>query len=129
MAPAINDLTVTSEAARIRLLNRHIGCTVEMLAGPDDLTADDGRFLFIRAADGIEEPCAVVEFERNGRWAIPVSMLHVPGVDHMVQETSAFLLAGRHAPERRLMFVSFELVRSPSNEGESSDGTHNLECT
>jgi hypothetical protein len=95
-----------------------------MLAGPDDLTADRGRLLFIRAGDGINEPTAVVEFQRNGRWAIPISLLHVPDVDHVVQETNAFLIAGRQARERSLMSVSFELVvAQSSDEGERTDGT------
>ena len=111
MAVTINEgPTRMSEAERIKQLRPFIGCPVELLAGPDDLTADCGVFLFIRAGDGDTEPAAVVEFNRNGRWAIPFSMLYVPDYDHVRRETTAFIIAGRSISERQQMGVSFELV-------------------
>jgi len=104
------------ERHRLEQLRDHVGCCIELLAGADDLTADRGIFLFIHAGDGHDEPTAVVEFKRNGRWAIPISMLYVPGEDHVRQETTAFIIAGRGIPERQLMSVSFELVHGRTND-------------
>jgi hypothetical protein len=117
--------SVVDHVSHLNVIRRYQGSPVEMLAGADDLTADRGTFLFIRAGSGHDEPAAVVEFNRNGRWAIPISMLFVPGEDHVRNETTAFIIAGRGIAERQMMVVSFELMRgsgSRQTQGSNYDG-------
>ena len=125
---AINDASEAREDIRVRckLLRKNISGTVEMLAGEDGLTADRGVFVLIRAGDAWTEPAVIVDFERNGRWAIPVSLLFIPGVDFIRQETTAFILAGVHPVERRLFAVSFELKPKPDCDDGSEHGIRGL---
>jgi hypothetical protein len=109
--------TAASERTRFQQVKPHIGRLVEMLAGPDDLTADRGVLRAIRAGDGHHEMAAVVDFERNGRFKIPASLLFIPGCDNVVEETTAFILMRSSPHEREWMSVSFRATNDDVRNG------------
>ncbi len=110
------DVEVGYEAMRrrLKLLGRHVSCPVEMLAGPDDLTADRGIILGKYGASGSDEPTVLVDFEKNGRWRVPISLLFIPETDSIRRLTDAFILFGPQPRERELMSISFQLACKPN---------------
>jgi hypothetical protein len=111
----------TSDQERTKQVRPHIGGSVEMVAGTDDLTADRGELVGIRAGDLLNEPAAIVEFERNGSFAIPVSMLFVPRCDTIVHETYAFILMRSSPHERKWMSVSFRVMCDATSARDAKD--------
>jgi hypothetical protein len=111
---------IVVDKSRGNQVRQYIGASVELVAGPDDLTADAGVLVGIRGGDAWDESAAIVDFKRNGRFLIPVSMLFIPEYDVVVRETNAFILLRSAPTERRAMCVSFHVtsrgVREPSRE-------------
>lgn len=116
--------TLTPEQARFQQARAYVGTTIEMVAGPDDLTADRGLLKYFRAGDAWTERAAVVDFERNGRFLIPLSMLFLPICDEVVRKTEAFILTRSSPRERCWMGVSFRASDDVRNDASNAKSAY-----